>query len=179
MTVAGAPGLCDEFAVMSLIDSAVRRLVPVMFALVAGCGGGTADDDDDGGEPAEMTCAPLPAGQVVLRGTIEADPDALAIRVVEEGGDDCVPVLWSGTLRLPKDVAPGTYDLSEALPSLYVKEYALGNCMGNESHGVDLFATGTVKVLSVGDCVAAQIDAETVDEFGGATPYRGAFAFEP
>jgi hypothetical protein len=48
--------------------------------------------------------------------------------------------------------------------------------MGSQSYGVAQFATGTVTVLSVGDCVAAEIDAETVDEDGGVTNYRGAFA---
>jgi len=34
-------------------------------------------------------------------------------------------------------------------------------------------------VLSVGDCVAAEIDAETVDADGVVTSYRGAFAAGP
>lgn len=172
---------CEQ--IVGLMIASLRWTMLLAFGLTLSCGGG--GDEGEGGEseggesttgPEVMTCAELPEGSIVLAGFIDTDEPALSIGLARPSGDDCTPPQWSGALVLPADVVPGTYDLSEAAPSLYIRDYFIGDCMNGQSGPVEEFTTGTITVLSVAaDCVAAEIDAMTSNGDG----YFGVFAAEP
>lgn len=127
-----------------------------------------------------MACAELPDDLPQLRASIEPDEPAITISMAHEQKLECLTDnMWTGTLQLPENIAPGTYELSESPPSLYVRDFQILSCMGSQSYGIDMYATGTVTITSVAaDCLAGEIDAETVDA-DDSNEFRGAFAAEP
>lgn len=173
------------------MNFAYLRIAPL--ALILACGpddknvgtaeGGTTEDSDTTGGvttgSGEMTCAELPAGKIVLDASLDAGEPPLTIAVTSWIDMSCGLRDWNGTLRLPEAITPGTYDLSDQSPSLFVDEEAVGTCAEQQSAGVAQFMLGTVQILSItADCIVVDLNADVEVTDGTAATYRGVFALD-
>ena len=120
------------------MNFAYLRIAPL--ALILACG---PDDKNDGTAEGgttgsgEMTCAELPAGKIVLDASLDAGEPPLTIAVTSWIDMSCGLRSWNGTLRLPEAITPGTYDLSDQSPSLFVDEDAVGTPQSQQSCRLD------------------------------------------
>lgn len=183
------------------MNLAYLRLVPLALLLACGPddkndttadGGSTGGDASTGADAStggastgavttggEMTCAELPAGKIVLDASLDATEPPLTIAVISWIDKSCGLQAWTGTLKLPEDVTPGTYDLSDQPPSLFVEDEAVGTCEEQQSAGVAEFMVGTVEVLSsTDDCLVVELNADRAVMGGMAATYRGVFALD-